>query len=70
MTIDREDTARFDSRKQQEVKHAFYKQEKATYKPLAKYVYDDFGSMVNTHRHLKKPTVKKFISKANEDLQN
>jgi len=47
---------------QQEVKHAFYKNERQNFKPRAKYTYDCFGSMVNQEKQKgKKPTVSKFI---------
>ena len=45
----------------QEVGHAFYKNEQKTLKPLAKYAYDNFGSMVNQHRQKKNSTVGKYI---------
>ena len=50
--------------RQQEVKHAFYKRERPKFKPLAKYAYDPYGTMVNQNRVMKKPTVGKFIQKA------
>ena len=49
------------SLRQQEVKHALYRGEKSNYKPMAKYTYDNFGTMVNQHKFHKKPTVEKFI---------
>ena len=59
-----------DPLKQQEVRHTFFKKEQNAYRPLAKYVYDDFGTMVNKHRKEKKPTVQKYIDKAERDLKN
>lgn len=48
--------------RQQEVRDAFYKKEKRSIRPLAKYEYDEFGSMINNHRQKgKKPTVQKYI---------
>ena len=35
---------------QQEVQHSFYTGEKNSLKPLAKYAYDPFGTIVNQHR--------------------
>lgn len=59
-----------DPLKIQEVKHSFFKRERRTYRPMAKYMYDGHGTMVNTERQMKKPTVQKYISKAETDLQN
>lgn len=56
--------------KQQEVRHTYYQREHNSFAPLVTYIYDGYGTMTNTRRKLKKPTVKNFITKANEDLEN